>query len=94
MIYEDRLYDRPMQKLFDNVIRSMRDTLREYRIEDIFEMKSGQMRICPEKVSCDLYRFLDGDADAVNRYRGEYMSSYSWAYAMEGFATNKKKETY
>ena len=92
LIYEDRQYDRQMQKLFDNVIRSMRDTLREYGIEDMFEMKSGQLRILPEKVSCDLYRFLDGDADAVNRYRGEYMSSYSWAEAMEGFATNKKKE--
>ena len=52
----------------------------------MFEMKSGQLRILPEKVSCDLYRFLDGDADAVNRYRGEYMSSYSWAEAMEGYA--------
>ena len=92
MIYEDRLYDRPMQKQFDNVLRSMRDTLREYGIDDMFEMKSGQMRICPEKISCDLYRFLDGDADAVNRYRGEYMSSYSWAEAMEGFTTNKKRE--
>ena len=92
MIYEDRLYDRPMQKQFDNVIRSMRDTLREYGIEDMFEMKSGQMRICPEKVSCDLYRFLDGDADAVNRYRGEYMSSYAWAEAIEAFTTNKKRE--
>ena len=92
LIYEDRQYDRQMQKLFDNVIRSMRDTLREFDIDDMFEMKSGQLRILPEKVSCDLYRFLDGDTDAVNRYRGEYMSSYSWAEAMEGFATNKKKE--
>ena len=92
MIYEDKLYDRPMQKQFDNVIRSMRDTLREYGIDDMFEMKSGQMRILPEKVTCDLYRFLDGDADAVNRYRGEYMNSYTWAEAMEGFVTNKKRE--
>jgi two-component SAPR family response regulator len=92
MIYEDRQYDRQMQKLFDNIIRSMRDTLREYDIDDIFEMKSGQLRICPEIVSCDLYRLLEGDTEAVNRYRGEYMSSYSWAEAMEGFATNKKKE--
>lgn len=92
MIYEDRIYDRPMQKQFDNVIRSMRDTLREYGIEDIFEMRSGQMRIFPEKVSCDMYRFLDGDADAVNRYRGEYMSSYPWAETMEGFITGKKSK--
>ena len=90
-IYEDRQYDRPMQKQFDAIIRSMRETLREYGIEDIFEMKGGRMRILPEKVSCDLYRFLEGDADAVNLYRGEYMSSYSWASDMEGIITGKMR---
>ena len=90
-IYEDRQYDRPMQKQFDTIIRSMRETLREYGIEDIFEMKGGRMRILAEKVSCDLYRFLEGDADAVNLYRGEYMSSYSWASDMEGILTEKTR---
>ena len=61
-------------------------------IDDIFEMQRGQMRIMPEKVSCDLYRFLAGDADAVNSYRGEYMSGYSWASNMEGFITGKYTE--
>ena len=89
VIYEDRLYDRPMQKQFDAIIRFMRETLKEYGIEEIFEMKSGQMRIYPEKVSCDLYRFLDGDVDAFNSYSGEYMSSYSWASMMEGAITAK-----
>ena len=92
VIYEDRQYDRPMQKQLDAIIRSMRDTLREYGIEDIFEMKGGQMRILREKVSCDLYRFLSGDADAVNSYNGEYMSSYSWASNMEGFIAGKQNE--
>ena len=92
VIYEDRQYDRPMQKQFDAIIRSMRDSLREYGIDDIFEMQRGQMRIMAEKVSCDLYRFLAGDADAVNSYRGEYMSGYSWASNMEGFITGKWAE--
>ena len=70
----------------------MRDSLREYGISDIFEIKSGQMRILPEKLSCDLYRFIAGDADAVNSYRGEYMSGYSWASNMEGFITGKQVE--
>lgn len=88
-LYEDRLYDRPMQKQLDTLIRAMRETLREYGIEEIFEMKSGQMRIIPEKVSCDLYRFFDGDVDALNLYNGEYMSSYSWANMKEGLITLK-----
>jgi len=92
VIYVDRQYDRPMQKQFDAIIRSMRDSLREHGIDYIFEMQRGQMRIMAEKVSCDLYRFLAGDADAVNSYRGEYMSGYSWASNMEGFITGKWAE--
>lgn len=91
LIYEDRPYDRPLQKQFDAIVRSMRDTLREYGIEEIFELKHGRMRILPDRVSCDLYRFLSGDTDIVNTYRGEYMSSYAWADMMEAFVTSKSK---
>ena len=37
-----------------------------------------------------LFFFLADDADAVNSYRGEYMSGYSWASNMEGFITGKR----
>lgn len=59
----------------------------EYGISDIFEMESGMMRIVPENVDCDLYRFLDDDEDAINSFRGEYMSSYTWASETEGYLT-------
>ena len=45
--------------------------------------------IIPEKVDCDLYRFLDGDADTINQYRGVYMDSYSWASMTEGMLDRK-----
>ena len=32
-----------------------------------------------DKLTQRLYFFMDGDAAAVNAYRGEYMNSYSWA---------------
>ena len=32
-----------------------------------------------DMVDCDYYRMLDGDMDALNSYRGEYMTEYSWA---------------
>lgn len=83
VIWEDHAYDRPMQKQLDNLIRSLRTTLTDYGIEDILEMKSGRLRIRPELISCDLYRFLKGDVDALNEYRGEYMNSYSWASMTE-----------
>ena len=39
--------------------------------------------IRPELIDCDMYRFLDGDEDAINAYFGEYMSQYPWAVNTE-----------
>lgn len=89
ILYEDRMYDRPMQKQFDVIIRSLRDTLEEYKISEIMEMKRGTLRIVPELISCDAWRFFSGDTDAINAYRGEYMSAYSWAEETESFISMK-----
>ena len=87
ILWEDVLYDRRKQKELDVIIRSLRKTLKEYGIEHIFEMKGGLMRIHDDKVSCDLYRFLSGDIDAIDEYRGEYMNNYSWASMTEAYIT-------
>lgn len=94
ILWEDRLYDRSMQKQLNVYIRSLRATLREYGIEEIFELKGGRMRIIPERFSCDVYRFYEGDIDAVNAFRGEYMSSYPWANITEAFLTGKALENH
>ena len=83
-LYEDEDYTRNMQKQFDVIIRSMKQALRDGEISEVFEQQRGAMRICPEKFSCDLYRFVEGDPDAVNSFRGEYMNSYTWAEITEG----------
>ena len=85
------MYDRSMQKQFDVIIRSMKDTLREYGIERIFEMKKGSLRICPEQVDCDMYRFFDGDVEAFNAYHGEYMNPYSWASLTESYLSQRRQ---
>ena len=91
ILWEDRVYDRSMQKQLDVIIRSLRSSLEEYGIDDIFELKMGAMRILPEKISCDAYNFFDGKADTLYSYRGEYMSSYSWADTTEAYMTWKAR---
>ena len=66
------------------IIRSLRDTLKENGVEEIFEIKGGAMRIHPEKIRCDLFRFCNGDMSAMNAYRGEYMNGYPWASMTAG----------
>ena len=82
-VWEDSLYDRKMQKQLDVYIRSLRETLQEYGIPEIMEMEKGVLRVKPETFICDAYLFYSGDSDAINAYRGEYMSSYSWASMTE-----------
>ena len=79
------MYDRPMQKQLDVIIRSLRETLEEHHIGWIFELKRGTLRVIPEKISCDAWRFFSGDVDAVNEYQGEYMNTYSWANMREAY---------
>lgn len=82
-VWEGDLYDRKMQKQLDVYIRSLRETLQEYGISEIMEMDKGVLRVKPDTFVCDAYLFYSGDSDVINAYRGEYMSSYSWASMTE-----------
>ena len=85
VLWEDTFYDRAMQKQMDVVIRSLRSTLEEAGVGEIFEIQSGWMRILPERMDSDLFRFLDGNREAIQEYRGEYLSAYSWASQTEAY---------
>jgi len=87
-IYEDEQYDRKMQKQFDVIVHSLKDTLAQNGVEEILEIKSGEMRVNPDLFECDLYRLLAGDAQAINYYRGEYMTTYYWASLTEARIDN------
>ena len=92
-VWEDRLYDRKMQKQLDTYIRSLRETLRDYGIPQILEMEKGVLRVKPDTFVCDAYLFYSGDSDTINAYRGEYMSSYSWASMTEAILSWKTNKT-
>ncbi len=86
-LWEERPYDRGMQKQLDVYIRKLRGTLRAYGVEEIFELQRGTLRVRPETFLCDAYLFLAGNSAIVRQYRGEYMSEYSWANRTESKLT-------
>ena len=89
VLFEDVPYDRSRQKYLDAIIRSLRDTLREYGIAEILQMENKGVRIVPEKISCDMYRFYRGDTEAIQEFRGEYLASYAWANFIEADMRSK-----
>ena len=86
-LFEDEIYDRSKQKYLSILINSMLDTLDKYGVSDIVERRRGLYRIIPEKIDCDMFRFFEGDSQAINSYRGQYMNSYPWAAFSEARLT-------
>ena len=84
LLWEGEEYTRPGQKKLDVVIRSLRATLQENGIGEILQLEQGTLRIVPQALDCDAYRLLAGDQAYENKYRGEYMSLYTWARPTEG----------
>lgn len=54
-------------------------TLRSVGAEDVLLKSRNNFAIDVDKIDCDYYNFLNREAEAVNQYRGEYMTQYSWA---------------
>ena len=67
-----------------NFISDLRETLKGIGMEDVLIRRGQNIAIRPELLDCDYYRMLDSDMEAINAYRGEYMTNYSWAEPMAG----------
>lgn len=80
VLWEDDSKIRSVQ----TIISSLRKTLKKAGVADILIKSRNRTAVDVSRINCDLYNFIDGDVAAVNAYRGEYMSSYSWAEFTNG----------
>ncbi len=67
-----------------NLANDLKSTLDQIGMGDALIKRRGSLTIRPDCLDCDYYRMLAGDMDAVNAYRGEYMTDYSWAELTAG----------
>lgn len=67
-----------------NLTYDLRKTLSDIGLEALLLQRRNRLAIVPDLVDCDYYRMLEGDMDAVNAFRGEYMAQYSWAELTKG----------
>lgn len=52
--------------------------------KEVLLRKRGQWAVQRSLIDCDYYRMLEGDMNAVNSFRGQYMAQYSWAELTTG----------
>ena len=83
-LWEDEVYDRRLKNRTTTIISSLRTTLREAGIEDLLVKTWNHLAVDVSRFRCDAYDFEKGDWDAVNSFRGEYMTNYSWAETTTG----------
>lgn len=81
-LWENETADVKTMSRYRKIAMRLKKTLAEYRIEDILENRSGQRRVNPQKVDCDLYDYLSGRPEHSGLFKGTYMLNYSWAETM------------
>ena len=48
-------------------------------MEAVLIRQHQQWAVRQDLLDCDYYRMLAGDMEALNSFRGDYMTRYSWA---------------
>ena len=89
MLWEDEDYDRTKQKNLQVYVASLVKTLQSVGVHDLILKNRQGILLNTRVVDCDYYRFLEGDARAVNSFTGQYMSAYSWAEFTVGYLENQ-----
>ena len=83
----------PLNKLTSSrlrkVVMRLKETLRQYDVEDIIESTSGMRRIVPERINCDLYDYLACSPDEREQFHANYLMDYSWGEDTHGELMNQ-----
>lgn len=79
ILFEDGDYNRSMKSYYQTIVADMRNSLKKAGAGEVICKAYNSIAVNADMLECDYYRFLEGDARAVNSYRGEFMSNYSWA---------------
>ena len=64
--------------------KDLNDVLKDIGKDGIIIQQRGKIGVYADMIKCDYYEYLNGDVHALNLYRGEYMSQYSWAEVTNG----------
>lgn len=79
-LWEDEAVNENTQSRCRKAAYHLRRILEAYGLHDLLESTpKGYRRIRTEMIDCDLYHYLNGEEAYIKRFRGAYMSDYSWA---------------
>ncbi len=78
-LWPERRSGNDTQSLFRMTYKRLVEDLEKEGIANILTTKGNIRALRTDLVDCDLYRFLAGEQDAIDLYRGEFLQEYTWA---------------
>lgn len=79
VLWEERSAETGLKAQCRVLLRNLKMDLKKVGADHVLIKDWNSWSINTNAVNCDYYNFLQGDAYAINAFRGEYMSQYSWA---------------
>lgn len=92
ILWEDCATSKSQSSYLRNLYADLIQSLKQVHCENVIIRQRGKIAICPDKVICDYYDWLKGYPYAINAYRGEYMSQYSWSVFSLGVFDKEEDE--
>lgn len=83
-LWPERQSDAGTQSLMRMTYKRLAAALEEAGAGEILYTKENRRYLKTDLVSCDLYRILGGDRQALRTYGGEYLREYDWAEQRNG----------
>ena len=89
VLWEDKEYNFSLQRQFQTVVSDLMKSLKKYNCAYLIRRRRNSISVNVAELDCDVCRLLEGDKTVEARYRGEYMSNYSWAEMTAGYLAMK-----
>lgn len=78
-LWEDRAGDESARACFQTDFKTLRADLKQAGASQILHSTRGQKWVDTDRMDCDYYHLMQGHADALALFNGQYMTEYSWA---------------
>ena len=90
VLWGDSIEDSSKQSNLRNLIADLRAAFNVIEKEDIIIKDKNNISVNCTLFECDYYDYLNKKEYAINKYRGEYMSQYSWTKINIGPINNRR----
>ena len=79
ILWEGKQDTENLKAYLRKLVSDLTKTLKAAGAEDVLVKQFNCIAIVPDKIICDSYGFMKGEAKFINIYTGQYMAQYSWS---------------